>query len=65
MKEEFRQIVEQKQAAGDKNIFFVDGTDFFDPADYSENTVDGAHPTDRGFAQIAEKLEPVLRKLLN
>lgn len=65
LKAEFLRIVEEKQAAGDKNIFFVDGSDFFEPADYSENTVDGAHPTDRGFAQMAEKLEPVLRKLLN
>ena len=61
-KEEFRAIVEQKQAAGDKNIYFIDGSKFFDAADYSENTVDGAHPTDRGFAQMAQKLEVELRK---
>ena len=65
LKAEFKAVVEQKQAAGDKNIFFIDGSGFFDPEDYSENTVDGAHPTDRGFAQIAEKLEPILRKFLN
>ncbi|MBR2358139.1 MAG: SGNH/GDSL hydrolase family protein [Lentisphaeria bacterium] len=62
LKEEFRAIVEQKKAAGDKNIHFVDGSDFFDARDYSENTVDGAHPTDRGFAQMAQKLEVILRK---
>lgn len=64
LKAEFRAIVEQKQNAGDKNIYFVDGSSFFEPADYSENTVDGAHPTDRGFAQMAKALEPLLRKLL-
>lgn len=62
LKEEFRTIVEQKRAAGDKNIHFVDGSEFFDAHDYSENTVDGAHPTDRGFAQMAQKLEVILRK---
>ena len=62
LKAEFKAIVEQKQAAGDNNIFFVDGSTFFAADDYSENTVDGAHPTDRGFAQIAQALEVVLRK---
>jgi len=64
LKAEFRAIVEQKRSAGDKNIHFVDGSNFFERNDYSENTVDGAHPTDRGFAQIAKALEPVLRQLL-
>ena len=64
LKAEFKAIVEQKQAAGDQNIHFVDGSNFFAPNDYSENTVDGAHPTDRGFAQMAQALEPVLRKFL-
>ena len=64
LKAEFQHIVAEKQAAGDKNIFFADGSNFFDAKDYSENTVDGAHPTDRGFAQMAEKLEPILRNLL-
>ena len=65
LKVEFHNIVKQRQNDGDKNIYFADGSNFFDPADYSENTVDGAHPTDRGFAQIAEKLEPILRNLLD
>ena len=64
LKAEFRAIVEQKQSAGDKNIHFVDGSNFFERSDYSENTVDGAHPTDRGFTQMAKALEPVLRNLL-
>ena len=64
LKAEFRAIVEQKQAAGDQNIHFVDGSNFFERSDYSENTVDGAHPTDRGFTQMAKALEPVLRNLL-
>ena len=34
------------------------------PEDYSENTIDAAHPTDLGFARMTEKLRPVLLKLL-
>ena len=64
LKAEFKAIVEQKQADGDKNIYFVDGSSFFEPDDYSENTIDGAHPTDRGFAQMAKALEAVLRGIL-
>ena len=54
----------QRKAAGDKNIYFLDGTDFWDKEDYFENTVDGAHPTDLGFSLMAKKLAPVLEELL-
>ena len=64
LKEEFRKIYQDRKKAGDKNLYFVDGTDFWAPEDYSENTVDGAHPTDLGFARMTEKLKPVLLKLL-
>ena len=64
LKAEFRTIVEQRQALGDKNIYFADGSKFFDSSDYSENTVDGAHPTDRGFFQMAKALEPILWQIL-
>ena len=64
LKAEFRTIVEQRQALGDKNIYFADGSEFFDAGDYSENTVDGAHPTDRGFFQMAKALEPILWQIL-
>ena len=64
LKEEFREIYQQRKAAGDKNIYFLDGTEFWDKEDYFENTVDGAHPTDLGFSLIAKKLAPVLEELL-
>lgn len=63
LKEEFRKIYLERKAAGDENIFFFDGTNFWDPAD-TENNIDGAHPTDQGFAYMAQKLEPVIRDLL-
>jgi len=63
-KEEFRTVYKARKKAGDKNIYFVDGTKFWAPKDYTENTIDGAHPTDLGFTRMADKLEPVLRRLL-
>ena len=64
LEEEFRKIYQVRKKAGDKNLYFVDGTDFWDPEDYSENTVDSAHPTDLGVARMTEKLKPILLKLL-
>ena len=64
LKEEFRKIYLARKKAGDKNLYFVDGTNFWAQEDYSENTVDGAHPNDLGFARMAEKLKPILRGLL-
>lgn len=64
LKEYFYNIYQARRAAGDEHIYFVDGSDFYSPEDYSENSVDGAHPTDQGFAVIAKKLEPVLRDLI-
>lgn len=63
LKEEFKKIYLERKEAGDKNLYFLDGWSFWDPAD-TENNVDGAHPNDRGFALMAEKLEPVIRELL-
>lgn len=45
---------------GDTKIYFVDGNSFYtdcDPADYS---VDGCHPTDRGFAEMAKHIGKTL-----
>ena len=64
LKEEFRKIYRSRKRAGDKNLYFFDGTNFWAPDDYSENTIDSAHPTDLGFFRMAEKLRPVLLKLL-
>ena len=63
-----RQVVvdtyEAARAAGDENVYFVDGSSFF--ADYAGDsaTVDGSHPNDLGFMAMARGLEPLLRRLL-
>lgn len=64
LKHVFRKIWLERLENGDKNIYFLDGSTFWEGGDYWENTIDGAHPTDAGFALMAEKMEPVLRDLL-
>ena len=51
------------QAAGDRNISFLDGRTLLKEAP-DECFVDGEHPTDLGFWQIANALQPVLQKIL-
>ncbi len=43
----------EARAAGDKNVFFIDGYTFFDPEYHDICTVDGTHPTDAGFVGMA------------
>ncbi len=65
LKEDFRKIVERRRQAGDKNIHFLDGSDFFGPDDeYFECTTDSAHPNDLGFYRMAKAITPVVKKLL-
>jgi lysophospholipase L1-like esterase len=55
-------------ARGDRNVYLIDGRALMELAG-NEGTVDGAHPTDLGFASMANALAPVLeravRKLKN
>jgi GDSL-like lipase/acylhydrolase family protein/SGNH-like hydrolase/esterase family protein len=55
--------VERCQAAGDKNIYFIDA-ESFQGEDFWECTVDGCHPTDLGFYRMAENLLPEIEKRL-
>lgn len=64
LKKVFRDVYEKRRAAGDKNLYFIDGSEFW-TEDFHENTVDGAHPTDLGFKQMADKMYPQLKKILN
>lgn len=52
------------RSQGDKNVYFVDGNSFFIGSDRLDFTVDGCHPTDRGFARMAEIIGGVVRELL-
>lgn len=52
------------RAAGDKNVYFVDGISFNAIAHQYETTVDGVHPNDYGFVRMAEGIGAVIRHAL-
>ena len=62
LKNQKETIVEFKKQ-GDKNLYFLDGSTLLGK-DFDECTVDGVHPTDLGFMRMADKIEPVLKKIL-
>ena len=51
-------------ASGDRNVYYVDGREFFKGDEWDACTVDGVHPNDLGFWRIAQHLEPLLASLL-
>ena len=59
-----RKTVDDAIAAGDKNIYYISGTELVAPDMPSECTVDGCHPTDLGFYFMAKAVEKRLRDLL-
>ena len=54
----------QARAAGDRNVYFVDGQTLLGDTDRDMCTVDGVHPNSLGFLRMADALEPVLRGIL-
>jgi hypothetical protein len=53
-------LVRELREAGDRNLYSVDGYSLMGDG-FAEGTVDGTHPTDLGFLQIAEGLLPILQ----
>lgn len=49
-------------AAGDKNVYFIDGYTLWDEEDYHFCTVDGVHPSDYGMYRMYKKLMEVIYK---
>lgn len=58
----FRKCYEQLRKENKKNLYYVTCEGLTGPEE--EGTVDGIHLTDFGFRGYADKLEPVLRKVL-
>jgi len=46
---------------GDKNVYFIEGEDFFPELVFNDATVDGCHPTDLGFFFMAKAITEVLK----
>lgn len=59
-----RDTYEKAQAAGDRQVWFLDGETLLEGRDRSGCTVDGCHPNDLGFMRMAQRVEPLLRQML-
>ena len=66
--EERREIIKTTYknavAAGDKNVYFIDGQLFFGEIDRTFCTNDCCHPNDLGFYRMAAVIEPLVKKIL-
>ena len=51
-------------AAGDKNVYFIDGLSFFDKVPRKYATVDQIHPNDLGMYIMFQRILPVLQQAL-
>lgn len=51
-------------AAGDRNVYFIDGYSLFGGEGWDSCTVDGAHPNDLGFWRMADVIGSTLSRIL-
>lgn len=61
-REEVYNTYKKAIAAGDKNVYFVNGDELMKYAEY-EGTVDVSHPTDLGFASMAKVFGDLIEKI--
>ncbi len=59
-----RKTYENAVAAGDKNVYFIDGHTLFGGKHWDSCTVDGTHPNDLGFYRMSQVIGKVLKKAL-
>ncbi len=59
-----RKTYENALASGDKNVYYIDGKDFFGDEQRQFCTTDTTHPNDYGFHKMAGVIEPVLKEIL-
>ena len=60
-----RKTYDNAIAAGDKNVYFVNGNTLFGTSNRDACTVDGCHPNDLGFMRMAETIYPVLKDAIS
>ena len=59
-----RETYENALARGDKNVWFIPGTDLIRDEIGDDWSVDGTHPTDLGFFSMAKAIEPTLKEVI-
>ncbi len=50
--------------SGDRNVYFIDGSAFFNGRPVVDLTVDGCHPNDEGMARMADYIGDVIAKVM-
>lgn len=63
-REIIRRTYENARAAGDDNVYFLDGQTFYAAVGAENCRVDLAHPNDLGMWCMAHAMEPLLKELL-
>ena len=51
-------------AAGDRNVYYLDGASLFAGDEWDACTVDGVHPNDLGFYRFFQALLPIMERVL-
>lgn len=51
-------------AAGDRNVWFLDGATMYSAEEMHHCTSDNLHPNDHGFYLMAKAMQPVIREIL-
>ena len=60
-----KKTYENAVSSGDKNVYFIDGEDYF--KNFSDKElcfIDTIHPNDLGFHKMAQVIEPVIKRIL-
>lgn len=63
-REIIRKTCEEAVARGDRNVYFLDGEQIYAEVGLSLCTVDGTHPNDLGFYQMAKHIGAMLKTML-
>ena len=68
MHKPFRDIIYRTYAnavaAGDKNVYFIDGTEYLKEYGWDECILDGIHPNDLGYFAMANNIQKYLEKII-
>ena len=59
-----REATQERLAAGDRQLYLVEGEELLGFDEHAWLSKDGVHPSDSGYAMMADKLLPLLQRLL-
>jgi lysophospholipase L1-like esterase len=59
-----REATQERLAAGDRQLYLVEGEELLGFDEHAWLSKDGVHPSDSGYAMMADKLLPLLQRVL-